>query len=546
MGHGANDKLYITHAEHSGALGQHSASSGHKQKAQAPHPGSRVPFDCCALSLQPFTHPVCARESDGTGTVFDLLNIIPWLKEHNNTHPISGNPLDPSQLIKLNYSKNANGELNDPVTFKIFSEHSHIVAIATTGNVFLAESVKQFSASGKDLVSDVDFKKDDIITLQDPHGFSDIPKSTPAPVASSSKTQPVASTSKAADTSAAAKKGPLAKAAQPYNASPYSSGNTGASLTSTAIAPMTETDVALFDEEELMYDDIMIVKKEKDRAKKRAYVRMVTNMGGSLNLELFCEKAPKTCYNFLMLARQGKYDNCPFHRLIPGFMVQGGDPTGTGRGGESYWGTPFRDEYDLKGAEKHTERGMLSMANKGLGTNGSQFFITFRATPHLDGKHTVFGKLVGGEEVLAAIEQVPREGKTDTPAKPILIEEVVIYQDPFQDYKQKLAKRLQAKGQLSQDGGGLTRGISVDSSSAGAQSNSKKRKERDDVNWFGVKLGKDKDSSSAGSGAASGSGVGKYLSGGAAAAGAKKAEDLSGADDAKKKRKLGFGNFDSW
>ena len=74
------------------------------------------------------------------------------------------------------------------------------------------------------------------------------------------------------------------------NASPYSSGNTGASLTSTAVAPMTETDVALFDEEELMYDDIQLVKKEKDRAKKRAYVRMVTNLGGSLNIELFCEK----------------------------------------------------------------------------------------------------------------------------------------------------------------------------------------------------------------------------------------------------------------
>lgn len=111
--------------------------------------------------------------------MFDLLNIIPWLKyapfvqhlppsifllfhsdrEHKNTHPITGEPLQPSELLTLNYSRNANGELNDPVTFKVFSEHSHIVAIATTGNVFLYESVKQFSASGKDLVSDVDFKK---------------------------------------------------------------------------------------------------------------------------------------------------------------------------------------------------------------------------------------------------------------------------------------------------------------------------------------------------------------------------------------------------
>ncbi|KAF8331496.1 uncharacterized protein EI90DRAFT_2885494, partial [Cantharellus anzutake] len=80
MGHGANDKLYITHSEHSGALGQHSASSGHRKKAEAPHPGNRVPFDCCALSLQPFSHPVCARNPDGTGTVFDLVHIIPWLK----------------------------------------------------------------------------------------------------------------------------------------------------------------------------------------------------------------------------------------------------------------------------------------------------------------------------------------------------------------------------------------------------------------------------------------------------------------------------------
>ena len=79
-------------------------------------------------------------------------------------------------------------------------------------------------------------------------------------------------------------------------------------------------------------------------------------------------------------------------------MIQTGDPTGTGRGGQSYWGTPFRDEYDLKGAAKHDARGVLSMANSGKDTNSSQFFLTFRSTPHLDNKHTVFGKLVGGEE----------------------------------------------------------------------------------------------------------------------------------------------------
>lgn len=76
-------------------------------------------------------------------------------------------------------------------------------------------------------------------------------------------------------------------------------------------------------------------------------------------------------------------------------MIQGGDPTGTGKEGASYWGHPFRDEYDVKGALKHEERGTLSMANHGVGTNGSQFFMTFRKTPHLDNKHTVFGGLVG-------------------------------------------------------------------------------------------------------------------------------------------------------
>lgn len=118
---------------------------------------------------------------------------------------MTGEPLDPSQLVALHYSRNTNGELNDPVTFKVFSEHSHIVAIAATGNVFLADTVKQFAASGKDLVSDQDFTKsvglfdlvsplllktidrDDLVTLQDPHGLGP-PRKPTEPVASSSKT----------------------------------------------------------------------------------------------------------------------------------------------------------------------------------------------------------------------------------------------------------------------------------------------------------------------------------------------------------------------
>ncbi|KAF8331495.1 cyclophilin-like domain-containing protein [Cantharellus anzutake] len=434
-------------------------------------------------------------------------------------------------------------QLHDPVTFKILSEHSHIVAISTTGNVFLADSVKQFGSAGRDLVSDVPFKKEDIITLQDPHNFGAPSSVTPSEPSSTAKKITVPSTVvKPAPSSTPGMTNPStskAAAPQPYNISPYSTGHAGASLTSTAVGPRTETDVALFDEEELMYDEISRVKKEKDLAKKRAYVRIVTNMGGSLNLELFCEKAPKTCYNFLMLARQGKYNNCPFHRLIQGFMVQGGDPTGTGRGGESYWGTPFRDEYDLKGAEKHSERGMLSMANKGMNTNGSQFFITFRATPHLDGKHTVFGKLVGGEEILDAIEGLPVQPKTDRPLKPITITEIVIYADPFEDYKERLARKLQANS-LDTKSSVLSL-PSVSTKHEGKES----KKERDDVNWFGVKLGSESvKESTLGAG-----GVGKYLKSQTPVAAAKRDADdvLSLPEDApKKKRKLGFGNFENW
>ncbi|KAF7339562.1 Cyclophilin-type peptidyl-prolyl cis-trans isomerase [Mycena sanguinolenta] len=514
MGHGNSDKLYITHAEHTGQFGAHSASVGHKQKADAP--AVITPFDCCALSFQPFSHPVCARNSDGTGTVYDLVNIIPWLKQHNNQHPVTKAPLNPTDLITLHYSrKEASGELHDPISFKLFSQHSHIVAIATTGNVFLAESIK----GGRDLVNDIPFKKEDVITLQNPHGLppASVPKAAPVAAVQPAKPKAVASLSTV----------PVKpKEAVPWNVSPYSNGLPGASLTSTSVDPQTTSSKLVWDEEELMFEDISNPPKgkgkEKDLGKRRAYVRVVTNLGGSsLNLELFCEKAPKTCYNFLMLARTGKYDNCLFHRLVPGFMIQTGDPTGTGAGGTSYWETPFRDEHDLKGAAKHDSRGTLAMANKGPGTNGSQWYLTFRATPHLDRKHTVFGKLVGGEDVLDALEKIPLKDGTERPAKPVRITEIIIYQDPFEEYKTRLAKKLARKAEA----GNPTEKTS-------------QKKEGDDINWFGVKVG----SGDSAFGTTTGGGVGKYLN----LKRPREAVADPGASDSKKKRKTGFGSFDNW
>ncbi len=131
---------------------------------------------------------------------------------------------------------------------------------------------------------------------------------------------------------------------------------------------------------------------------KKKYKATIETEKGSMVINLFADKTPKTVNNFVFLAREGYYDGIIFHRVIPDFMAQGGDPTGTGRGGPGY---TFADEFDP--SLKHNKPGILSMANAGPGTNGSQFFITHVPTPHLDGKHSVFGEVVEGIDVLMSI-----------------------------------------------------------------------------------------------------------------------------------------------
>ncbi len=120
---------------------------------------------------------------------------------------------------------------------------------------------------------------------------------------------------------------------------------------------------------------------------------------GPIELELYPQHTPKTVNNFVFLARQGFYDGVTFHRVIDDFMIQGGDPTGTGRGGPGY---QFEDEFT---PQLRHETGVISMANAGPNTNGSQFFITHAPQPHLDDRHTVFGKVVDGQDVVDAIQQ---------------------------------------------------------------------------------------------------------------------------------------------
>jgi cyclophilin family peptidyl-prolyl cis-trans isomerase len=130
------------------------------------------------------------------------------------------------------------------------------------------------------------------------------------------------------------------------------------------------------------------------------YVATLRTEKGDIVVELFADRAPQTVNNFVFLAREGFYDNTTFHRVLPGFMAQGGDPTGTGSGGPGY---RFQDEFDAE--LRHDRPGILSMANAGANTNGSQFFLTFVPTPHLDDRHTVFGHVTEGMDVLLSLRE---------------------------------------------------------------------------------------------------------------------------------------------
>jgi cyclophilin family peptidyl-prolyl cis-trans isomerase len=152
-----------------------------------------------------------------------------------------------------------------------------------------------------------------------------------------------------------------------------------------------------------------------------------TNMG-SFEIELFAHDVPRTAKNFAGLAIRGYYDGIIFHRVIKDFMIQGGDPTGTGMGGESIYGAKFEDEFVP--SLMHDSPGILSMANAGPNTNGSQFFITVVATPWLNARHTVFGKVIKGMDVVYAISQVPTNNM-DRPVDNVVMQKVSVEKRAF-------------------------------------------------------------------------------------------------------------------
>lgn len=193
----------------------------------------------------------------------------------------------------------------------------------------------------------------------------------------------------------------------------YTTGAASRSFTSTSFDPVTK-------------NEFEYIKVEKN-PKKKGYVQLHTTHG-DLNIELHCDITPRTCENFITLCERGYYNGIAFHRNIRNFMIQGGDPTGTGRGGESIWGKPFKDEVNSK--LLHSGRGVVSMANSGPHTNGSQFFILYKSANHLNFKHTVFGGVVGGLTTLSAMEKVPVDDD-DRPLEEIKITGVTVFVNPY-------------------------------------------------------------------------------------------------------------------
>lgn len=290
----------------------------------------------------------------------------------------------------------------------MLTDNTHIVALRNTGNVFAWDTVERLNIKGKlwrDLVTDEEFGRKDIITLQDPQnvesrnlssfnylkeGESGVPDDkaessnvnvnalgSSAKILKAKEAVAKARSERAqrAGTGAVAKSktdGASSTLSQkigssqsgrpiPYNAARHTTGLAAASFTSTGMTPHTSAELALLSDEEYML--------KRGRVKQKGYARISTT-SGDINLELHTEYAPKAVWNFIKLAKKGYYKDVTFHRNIRGFMIQGGDPTGTGRGGESIWGKYFNDEFD--GPLKHDSRGTLSMANKGKNTNSSQ------------------------------------------------------------------------------------------------------------------------------------------------------------------------------
>ena len=465
MSHG--DKLYLKTSEWS-ALG------GPKAASRPPPPAS-LPYSVCALTSQPWTSPLLAPSGD----IGELTTLLPFVKRHG-VSPFDGKPCSLGDLIPLVFvaSPGGGGHL-DPCSGKPFTRHSRLVAIRTSGNVFDAEVVEALNLRPKnyvDLVSDSPFTRADVVVVADPGNPTWVASHNPGtfyfrvsgvPLKPEGGADPdgllragpggglirlneatrrvMAEVDAAAAAAGRGGGGPGISPPPPSGAGEHvtttgvrTTGAFSGSLTSTGLsiatrnvaAPRTASDV----------NAARWAAAAASGVTRPGYARIHVGLDGAvlgvLNIELCVAHAPRTVDNWIRLAVAGAYDGLAWHRSVKNFMVQGGDPTGTGSGGVSGFpgGAPFRDEFSPK--LSHDARGVLSMANSGPDSNKSQFFITFKPAPHLDGKHTVFGKVVGGADVLRAMELVPTRGgkgpDADRPTRRLTMDKVEVLVNPFE------------------------------------------------------------------------------------------------------------------
>lgn len=449
------DKLFITHSEWSGS-DLHSAAGGKAVSAasRVTRQATAMPFWTCSISQQPLDEDcgVC----DAEGHVFDIKNIMPFILRQK-LNPVTGEKLlSPATLTKLKITKNEDGGYIDPVTHKEFQRLSEAVVIKVSGQVYFTSTIKDMCVKPGnmvDLVTDQPFTKDDILKLQG--GVGVLKKSDEALKRERDEEKERDRLRKKQRTQAQdAQDQQAQEAVNGPVSNTLTTHHMASSLTSTAFDLTTKATFQTIPLDQLL---------RPKRFEGPGYAVVETNLG-SLNVELWSKYSPKAVYNFVKHAQAGYYDGCIFHRNVRNFMIQGGDPSGTGRGGESAFppdGKPFKDE--TNSPYKFTGRGMLAMANKGKNTNTSQFFFTYARTPHLDGKHTIFGQVVGGMAVLDSMERVPVDS-TDRPKQKIRILGIRILADPFED--QPKAEKKKQTGEIEDDSPWLKKANTQNSTSS--------------------------------------------------------------------------------
>jgi peptidyl-prolyl cis-trans isomerase-like protein 2 len=434
----------------------------------------RLPFSHCALSLQPFTQAVCNPQ---TGILFESSVILPFVLQWKRD-PCTGKDLLSTDLVTLHMEQNETGQWECPVLNKALTDHVKVVAIRQKSKpqeayVYSFQAYQTLNLKPRnftDLMTGEAFDpKQDVIVLHDPEKpqlslqdfyhirhadeFKDSNSSAANGIRHSATSSRILAkldqdkktkaASEASTTAAAASKR-LLESTKSKESIPLAQDVTGVALTTSAgAASFTSTDVRvhttntarLATAEEILAAQCRMLKSLKE---KEAYVRLETNMG-DLVLEIHCGIVPRTAMNFLGLCQADRYDKSSFHRLIPGFMIQGGKAP-AGKPDTSLWGEPFADEFDDR--LTHSGRGIVAMANAGAHTNKQQFYITLGACPHLDRKHSVFGTVVKGMEVLDQMEKLGKDSK-DRPTTKVEIIATEVLSSPVDKALALEKKRIQ-------------------------------------------------------------------------------------------------------